>query len=213
MNKIIPFFFAALLACGVSCDEPMPSRNDPGGVLTATLDARYYIKIMPHYQMNCMRIRVVLRNVYDKTLQDKAIFKNAFKITLPRERMIQKSFQLTPDMLKEYWLYDRASGLVTMNPGDTATFTYDWYFIDDQGIDLRNSVFQLQSDRTCPGRIIARREEFLVGGSFRLFQTAGTELLFTQRLVDVCWMNYYDVECPPAVTECGPITIVTNIFD
>jgi hypothetical protein len=212
-NVVILALSVLLIVILISCDEPMPSRNDPGGVLTATFDAQYCIKIFQHFQQNAIRVRLVVRNVYDETLQDKAIFKNSFKITLPRERMIQKSFQFTPEMLKESWRYDRVSGLLTLNPGDTATFTYYWEFIDDAGINLVKSVFLTKPDVDCPGRITARREDFLIGGTFRLYQTIGADFAFTQRQIPVCWVSIYDPNCAPTGIDCPPMLIVRNYFD
>jgi len=185
----------------VTCSEQLPTYTDPADALTLTLEGKYILAISGNY----MRVDFIMTNTFDETLQAKPSVQGSGRITFKRDTTIHRSFTLSSNNLVGG--YDPATGIVTIDPGQSVRFRYVWGFTDDQGQNLTQTSFQYYPDPSCPGRMIAYNETFVLTGSLKIFDriprkdAAPTEF-------SMCYVSAYvpPNSCPPINTDapCSP---------
>jgi hypothetical protein len=199
---LITIALAAALAVSVSCDESLPQYQDPSTVLLGTVRAQYVIS----FTDNSLHGFFTVKNVYEETFQGQAPLSGTLVMTAKRNPKVQKTFHLTANNITYAANYDRATGVLTIDPGDSVVFSSTWNFIDDAGQDLRSTFFRYVADTSCDGRSIAPDETFLLEGSVKVYDrlpdVPGGPTEYTFCHVNI-WVGSHD--CPTIFVEppCG----------
>jgi len=188
------------MAVSMSCDESLPPYQDPRNVLQGTPRGKYVLTVSE----NSLHVSFTIKNVYEETFQAQAILNGTLVITAKRDPTIQKTFQLTESNVTYAANYNRATGVLTIDPQDTVVLSATWDFIDNVGEDLRLMFFRYAPDPSCLGRHIAQEETFLIQGSMKVFEklpdVSGGPSEYTFCHVDVlfakdCWMPQIEPPC------------------
>ena len=159
----------SLLGILMSCEEALPTYQDPNSVLKGSVRGRYVLS----NTANVVRFDFLVVNTFDETFQDKGILKGEIVITLRRNPSVHKTMSLGPwDLV--IGKYEPSTQMLTMDPGDTVRLTVSWDYTDDQLKDLRDSLFIYVTDPGCSVRKIALEELFELEGSLTVFQRAGS---------------------------------------
>lgn len=158
---IIPVF-------SLSCDEALPSRQDPSSLFKARVQPFYVYSAF----QNDVVVNLIAVNEFDETLNDRAGITGAITITSDRDTSIHKTIQLGPNNLI-YGKYDAVKGILTIDPGDSVIIQAVWDFTDDSGASLTNGFFSYHIDRTCRQRLIASSETFSIVGKTKLYSQLG----------------------------------------
>lgn len=166
----IPLLFAALVSV-CACSEHLPEYADPRDLLSGSLSVQYVMA-----EHNEILVTVMVRNLYDETLQDTAVFAGTCEIVLKRDPSRRKTLALSSANL-QWGDYNSATRILTLDPGETVILAARWDFVCDDSTDLRTSVFRYIEDPTCPLRHIALTEELDVTLSVTVFkQTPALEV-------------------------------------
>jgi hypothetical protein len=191
----------ALMLPFLSCNEHLPSYTDPGNALVLTLEGRYILTRSGNY----MRVDFIMTNNFDETLQAQPAIQGRGSITLKRDTTLHRSFTLSPSNIVQG--YDPQTGLLTIDPGESVRFRFEWSFVDDRGVSLPQTVFVYHPDPTCPGRAIAYNETFILTGSLKVFDRIPTTSAGPMEF-SLCYVTAYvpPNACPPINTDlpCSP---------
>lgn len=181
----------------LSCEESLPPYDDPREVVDGTVRGRYEL----FFGDNRLKVDIFLVNTFDETFQARAFFEGEGVITLRRKPSVQKTFTITPDLFVS-GTYNRFTGILTMDPGDTVRLTYVWNFVDDNNRDLRDLEFQYVQDPSCPGRMIAREEMFVLRARVKVYDKI-REVVSAPWEFALCYVNpVVDPQvCPPTWPE------------
>lgn len=191
---IVPFIFGCILVI-VSCDESLPSRNNPKVIFKGDVSFSYIYSI----NENDFRFYVDVTNVYDETIQDTAKVSGTLEIVLKRDSRYHKTVYLSIVNLVSTLLYDSIANCFTLDPAKKMTFLSLWNLIDDNQIDLSTSIFQYQTDPSCPYRLKSQTETFILKGSIQIINGGG-EILFGPKEINVFYVTpsyIVDKNCPP----------------
>ena len=162
--------FVALVAV-CACTEHLPQYVDPQDLLSGTLSVQYVMA-----ERNEIVVTVMVRNLYDETLQDTAVFAGTCDIVLKRDPSRRKTLSLSSANL-QWGDYNSTTRILTLDPGENVIVAARWDFVCDDSTDLRTSVFRYIDDPTCPFRHIALTEQLDVTLSLTIFkQTPAIEL-------------------------------------
>lgn len=158
------FILSLLLSVG-SCKEPLPNYRDPSDVFDGQIQASYFYSPLT----NALFVKMLIKNIFDETLDAPALFTGSLHITLARDPTIVKTFELSSaDLIRGK--FDSNTGILTIESGETIEFAVSWNFVDDNFNDLGQNVFQYRTDPTCPLiRRIARQESFSIRGTLNVF--------------------------------------------
>ena len=177
----LKYCFLMLAGLSLSCKEPLPAYRDPTDLFSGVLRIGYLYGTPP---ANIFRVQMVVFNDFDETFEGRTFFEGTIEIVLARKPEVKKTFFLSVDNLIQ-GRYNAGSRVLTFNPRDSVRLGVHWEFIDDRGVDLRETEFSYRSDPTCPGRRIAREEAFLVSGTLKLYDRTG-EIKFGPVLFPIC---------------------------
>ncbi|MEK6571037.1 MAG: hypothetical protein AABZ61_06680 [Bacteroidota bacterium] len=181
-----------------SCDENLPPYRDPSDLMEGKIEGQYVLIISD----NSVKVFVTIRNVFDETLEGRAPLEGAVEIESLRDPRLRKSVPLRPSNLINARGYNGNLGVLTIDPGDSIRLGYSWNLIADNGTDLRSQFFRFTSDATCPGRLIANEETFILRGELKVFDRLPAVRCgpapFTFCYVNK-WVNPKD--CPPILTD------------
>jgi hypothetical protein len=190
-----------------TCHESLPLRLDPARVFDGAIEARYVLSNPQFLVENNIEVCLKVTNIYDETLQAKAILAGNLTITLKDDTSYHRTVPLgTNNIISAN--YDRNTQILTMDPCAFIHLRYVWDFRDDNGQDLRNSLLAVHADPSCPYRHIANPATIIVSGNLKIFDR--TEVVwfgpiqFTFTYSDVFTK---DTDCPPVTTDspCGSI--------
>jgi len=161
----------AALAAVCACSEHLPEYADPHDLLSGSLAVQYVMA-----ERNEIVVSVMVRNLYDETLQDTAVFSGTCDITFRRDPSKHKTLAITSANL-QWGDYNSTTRILTLDPGETMIMAARWDFVCDDSTDLRTSAFRYIVDPTCRFRHVALSEELDVTLSVTVFkQTAPLEL-------------------------------------
>lgn len=154
-----------LMAFVMSCDETLPPYQDPRNVLQGSIRGRYVL----NSDVNSLHIILTVKNVYEETFQAQAAIRGTVVVTAKRNSSIQITLPITANNITYTTSYNRATGVLTIDPQDSVVFSTSWNFIDDAGQDLRQIFFEYIPDATCSFREIAVEETFILNGSVKVY--------------------------------------------
>jgi signal peptidase I len=198
--KILIALTLFLLMLLQACTESLPPRNDPSILFEGYFSSKYSLL----WNENVLRIEVALVNIFDETVQAKALMSGTVEVVLVRNTAYRKTIHFDASHLITRKFYNSTTKEVTINPGDTIRFVYVWNFIDDNNVNLPTDVFHYYQDQTCTPRYIAYSESFALTGSFQLIEKLGSVRLIPA-VINLCYIqNYFspkDCSAPP--TECN----------
>lgn len=190
---------AFFLTLQLSCDESLPSRDNTPKTFETTLSTQYFLAQFD----NSLKIYVTVKNVFDETLEDKAILKGTLELTLVRNPQIKKTIKLTTENIITAPKYNRETGVLTLDPGRSFVMGYSWDFQADSSVSLPDSIFKYYSDETCFGRKIAFQEDVLIKGELVVFKQAPLIVIYPTKF-SFCYVDRWirPGSCPPI--ECKP---------
>ncbi len=186
--SFIPAIILGLALAFLSCDELLPSRQDPAVVFEAELYDARYILLAGLLPQNYIQVHYRFRNVYDETLQGTTQFKGKIELIIKRDPAVRKIDSLNAANLVLAQSYNSQTHVLTIDPGSYAYFEYRWDPRNPADSSLRYQMFRYAVDSTCRfaivdtatrettwvyPRSIAERETFLLQGEVKVFdQTA-----------------------------------------
>ncbi|HEY4612968.1 MAG TPA: hypothetical protein VII11_08310 [Bacteroidota bacterium] len=192
----------ALMMVKGPCDESLPPYTEPEEFLGGRISGVYALSA----SSNALFVFLTVVNEFDETLQDRVLFRGSIEIASARNPSIRKTIDLNAAnlsfSLSSFNEYDRNSRLLTIDPGDSLVFVAAWDFTsDDNGVDLRRDLFVFFQDATCPGRCLARQEDFVLSGEITIFNERAPVLGKT--LFPVCFVSGFSPPnaCPPIITS------------
>lgn len=168
----------AIITAGPICNESLPPYSTPQDYLKGSIQGGYVITDSD----NSVKIYLDVTNRYDETLEGPAVLLGEMEISLLRNQAFRKSFAITPGNLLTTGNYNTTTGEIRIDPGQTIRFGVSWDLIDENGVDLRDSVFQYWIDPECPNggppsgtgpRCIAEEERFVIRGAVDVFRQTG----------------------------------------
>lgn len=188
---LVPSIGVALL--GLSCNESLPPSVDPSHAIDVKMNVQYAYSNTE----NAVHVDFTVTNRFDETLQARAAVFGTGIITLKRDTSRHRTYLVSvANVLNGY---NSATGMVTIDPGQSIHVLYVWNFVDDVGRDFRTTVFTYYPDTTCLtfGRMIAFNETFTVTGSIRIFDKLPT-ITVPPRELSMCHVNKYVLQnyCP-----------------
>ncbi len=179
--RVVSIFAGILLAiitAGPVCNENLPPYATPRDYLKGSIQGGYVITDSD----NSVKIYLDVTNRYDETLEGPAVLVGEMEISLLRNEAFRKSFAISLGNLMTAGAYNATTGQIKIDPGQTIRFGVSWNLVDENGVDLRDSVFQYWIDPDCPNggppsgsgpRCIAEEERFVIRGSVDVFGQAG----------------------------------------
>lgn len=179
----LKYILVIVTALSLSCKEPLPTYKDPSEVFSGVLRIGYLYGTPP---ANIFSVQLVIVNDFDETFEGRTLFEGTIEIVLARKPDVKKTFFLSVENLIQ-GRYNAGSRVLTFNPRDSVRLGIYWGFIDDQGVDLRETEFTYSTDRACPRRKIARQETFLVSGTLKLYDRTG-EIKFGPVVFPLCYV-------------------------
>lgn len=194
-NKFIcSTFFATFL---LSCEESLPPRDDGAKVFETRVTSQYFLAEFD----NSLKIYINVKNVFDETLEDRALFTGTLEIILVRNPEVKKTVTFSFENIITAPSYNRSTGVLTLDPGRSFVMGYSWDFKADSSISLPDSVFNYYTDGTCFGRKIAFQEEVLIKGEIVIFKRAPLIVLPPTKFT-FCYVDHWvrPGSCPPV--EC-----------
>lgn len=188
------------------CDESLPVYQQPEKIFAARLEGAYSLTITD----NSMKVYLVVKNIFDETFQGQAVLKGTIEIISARDPSVRKTFSINPTNVIQAQGYDRQTGVLTIDAGDSVRFGVSWDLTaDDNGRDLRTDFFKYIVDPQCEDvpRCLAFREDFILKGQATVFTRTGS-ISAEQTLYAFCfasrWVN--PKYCPPIITS-APCTL------
>jgi hypothetical protein len=156
-----------LLSCmGVSCNESLPSYEEPKSLFAGTLTPEFRYR-------SGLWVHIDVRNTFDETLQGRERLTGTLEIVLMRDQQYRKTVALNSDFIVASAGVTRSYDQVTVNWGDTLKLLYKWDFYDDNGNFLPVDVFHVHGEPGFPDILVADPELFLIRGSFQVFDKRG----------------------------------------
>ncbi len=215
--EVLHLFGIALLVLQGSCTEPLPPREDPAQLLAGEARAEYVLTDV----VNGFVVNLWARNIYDETLDARAVISGKVEIAWARDPNIKKVGTLTAANIGFVRHYNSLTGQLTLDPGDSISLFYVWKIMDSTENALRRLIFGLVGDPHCyrdppPGcdtcqriylRNIAPEETFIVSSEAVFYQNTAPvkfgPILFTFCLASI---KIDDRICTPSrkYPPCGP---------
>lgn len=163
-----------LLFAFTSCNETLPTYKMPHDVLKSRIEAEYVLSPTD----NSVKVYFVVVNTFDETLEGPGVLRGTISLTSARDPRIRRTYEVGPATLISARGYDRLTGMLRIDPGDSIRFLVSWNFINsDNGVDLRTGFFRYYGDLTCNGAAISRcfayTEPFVIEANIKIYdQTA-----------------------------------------
>ncbi len=185
-NRRIPFtmfvLFIALANLGLSrfsCDESLPPHNEPGTLFNGAISARYVSK------NQTLLINLTVKNIFDETLQDTANLTGSIQIVMSGAPEFHRAITIDRSRLTSRTQINPGSNVLTVNSGDSLTFSYQWDFTTDDNVRLPSDVFVKVPDTQFAGRFVSLPVSFLLSASIQVFTRTSLVTLFPATFVFV----------------------------
>lgn len=128
----------------LSCDESLPPREIPPQLFSAETNAvyDYYPGKTPETYRNHIKIFVLIKNMYDETIQDTLNFFGTMRINWETQQPFdtlfskEKTVDLNRSHIKYMKQYDPSTKIVTIDPSDSILIEYDWNFVTNDSSNL-----------------------------------------------------------------------------
>lgn len=194
---LIVFLIAFLSLSSGPCDETIGPSEEPQRVFKTRVEGFYVLSLID----NSLKVYLIVKNVFDETLQGPAIFKGSVEITSARDPNVRRTFTLTAANVISARGYDRTRSTFTFDSGDSIRVGVSWDFKTDEGRDLRKDFFSYIADKTCQLRCLAFTEDFILKGNIQLFKQT-TLAIAEMTPYSLCFVSRYASPgaCPPIIT-------------
>ncbi|MGH2569551.1 MAG: hypothetical protein ACRDGA_14530, partial [Bacteroidota bacterium] len=107
------------LVLQIACDEALPPYDVPEKVFEGSVFAGYQI-LTPGD--NSLKVFVSIKNLFDETLQDRAVLSGSLEIASLRDPRVKKTFSLNTANLLYARSYNSVSRFLTLDTGDSVVF-------------------------------------------------------------------------------------------
>jgi len=195
------FLNSVLCFVTLSCTESLPPRVDSPELLKAHIKAAY--NLSPSF--NGVSVSVTFINIFDETLEERlGIFGNV-ELMWDRIPQVKKVITLNSNNLSYAKNYNRITGELAIDPGDSVVISARWSVMADSEAQIRNQIFLFTFDRTCLyGRRIASSQTFTARGDARLFLNT-VPISFGETKLTFCLVTNWIApnSCPPP-PACDP---------
>lgn len=167
--------FAAALAClSLSCNESLPTYEDPQNVLAlkVTLIEQLNDRIAPPGRQ-VVHVVLEAENIHDEVFFDSVNIGGAVRIWWKRKPVRFRTMLLTEDNLLDHDLI--SNGKIMLLPGQKVALDLYWNLRTDEGIYLpREMNFAFLRRRVCDYNVAcADPEEFVLEASLKIFDRLG----------------------------------------
>ncbi|MBI3586326.1 MAG: hypothetical protein HY088_04260 [Ignavibacteriales bacterium] len=190
---IFLFYILALMSLSFGpCDESLPTYKEPEKIFDATMVSSYVVTKV----LNGFFVQIHVRNIFDETIQSKAILRGTIQITSARDSSIHKTFKLSVANLIKAKDYNPISSILTIDPGDTIRVGVTWDFTDDKGSNLLTDFFRVWENPACRTQKIAYTEDVIISGEITVFEKTGI-IRGVPILHSFCYIVGDPQECPP----------------
>lgn len=160
------FLSGSLIVCSLGCEELLPPRDSPPEPFTVTVTPRYdyYPGSIASPPRNQIEFTIVVRNVYDETIQDTLDMFGKLQIECQTFDLIKstitkkRSLDINLANMKSIKNYDRFSHVTILGPGDSIVIELNWNFIVDDTLNILDyipSVKRGECDISTKQKIIA----------------------------------------------------------
>jgi hypothetical protein len=180
----------------ISCDESLPPREDPKVLFKSSVSSLY--EYTPWF--NGLIFFTDVTNIYHETVQDTAFVNGTLEVILKRDPQYRKTLTISQANLFATPMYTSSTGCFTIDPQKSVTFTNRWEYVDDNQVNLTESVFSYSKDTLCKSNIRAKSlpETFILKGWIQISKWGGTVLIGpTEISVFYVTPYYVDRYCPP----------------
>jgi len=190
---------ALFLAIG-PCSESLPVYQEPQKLFDGKIEGAYALTIID----NSMKVYLSVTNIFDETFEGQGVLTGSIEIVSARDPNVRKTFSISGGNVISARGYDRATGRLVIDPGDTLRLGVSWNLVDDTGRDLRRDFFSYIQDATCLEytRCLAFTEDFVLKGNVKLYDRTAP-VLAGPTAYSFCyvtkWINPKD--CPPITTS------------
>ncbi|MBI3787373.1 MAG: hypothetical protein HY276_03860 [Ignavibacteriales bacterium] len=208
MKAQVVLFSIVVLVFSLSfgpCDESLPTYQAPDKIFEGTLLPTYILSLT----QNTLSVQLIVRNIFDETFYAPGILKGTVEIVSAKDPSIRKTFAIGPTNVIRAPGYDRNTGMLLIDPGDTIRVGVQWNFkADDNGKDLRTQFFQYIIDSTCDlrakygfARGLAYTEDFILRGELKIYDQRAP-VYFGPVTYSLCFVSRYVTSncCPPINT-------------
>jgi hypothetical protein len=190
---------ALLLAIG-PCSESLPVYQEPQKLFHGQIEGVYVLTISD----NSMKVYLSVTNIFDETFDGQGVLTGSIEIGSARDPSVRKTFSITGANVISARGYDRTTGRLLIDPGDTLRLGVSWNLVDDTGRDLRRDFFSYIQDTTCleQMRCLAFTEDFVLKGSVKLYDRTAP-VLAGPTAYSFCYVTKYvnPKDCPPIITS------------
>jgi hypothetical protein len=190
---------ALLLAIG-PCSESLPVYQEPQKLFDGKIEGVYVLTISD----NSMKVYLSVTNIFDETFEGQGILTGSIEIVSARDPNVRKTFSISGGNVMSARGYDRVTGRLLIDPGDTVRLGVSWNLVDDTGRDLRRDFFSYIQDSTCLEymRCLAFTEDFVLKGSVKLYDRTAP-VLAGPTAYSFCYVTKYvnPKDCPPIITS------------
>jgi len=190
---------ALLLAIG-PCSESLPVYQEPQKLFDGKIEGVYVLTISD----NSMKVYLSVTNIFDETFEGQGVLTGSIEIVSARDPNVRKTFSVSGGNVISARGYDRATGRLVIDPGDTLRLGVSWNLVDDSGRDLRRDFFSYIQDSTCLEymRCLAFTEDFILQGSVKLYDRTAP-VLAGPTAYSFCYVTKWisPKDCPPIITS------------
>ena len=187
-------YISILLIFLYGCDESLPPKDIPQKLFEGKISPEYILT----GQENVLRVRFILKNIFDETLEGKLLLDGMFEIQSNKNPDLKKSEKFNLSQLTYAKNYNPITNQLRLDPGDSITILYSWNFLSNDSIDLTKEFFNLQTDPACTIRMVAREETFRFNADIQIFKEI-SPAIFSQKEYSFCYTNIWvrQGSCPP----------------
>ncbi len=194
-----------------SCEENLPTYEMPENVLRCTIKVDYVLSPTD----NSIKVYFIIYNAFDETLEAPGVLTGTISLTSVRDPEIKKTYEVGPATLIAARGYNRFTGMLRIDPGDSIRYLVSWNFQQaDNGLDLRIGFFRYYGDLICNGPAIARclayTEPFAIEANVQVYHQTAPQSAST--LYPLCFVSRYVLPklCPSVtIGVCEPGTTQT----
>ncbi len=215
--QTVVFMFSGLMLA--SCDESLPARKNIDHLFTSTITSSFYRENGTNY----IRLLYTVKNYSDETIQENAVLNGSMEVTWipsrpeesPTGINMTRSFLFSKDHIFTSKGYDRTTGKLLMEPGDSIVFFVQWNLKTNDSTFLP-SYWGTVNDNQCSvlyangftgSRRITLRQRFSISGQVKLFDKLA--ILFSPpSMVEQCYVAPFVQEVNPPTSPCVNVNII-----
>ncbi len=178
--RLVTFGVLLLSAVSLSCNETLPTYQEPTVLLDGKVDA--YFERVGRDAIPQFTVLLRVRNIFDETLQGNKNLSGSLDIVSTRAPEYRKSANVGQgNAIYPYLLRYQLTPTITIDSGDSLLFMFPWNLWDDNNIFVPNALFVYDSTNH-----IWLPEDFVISGTFQVFDKVGQVTIQPTH----CTLNY-----------------------